>query len=216
METMNELAGYLSSDQDAHNMTSPMQDSSSDDEGPSSSSMSKTKMDTTSVPVGSKPIPPVSLKKYDFIPMRLTETERKYLQVLENALEVCEYTDIVDVTFSHTKKSKLSRIMESLVDVLSISCGLLVSHKCIHNEFYCSPSNNFYFVAPHLQMANNLSKGEMLVGGKTLNENVPLFTDIFEVRGQRFLFLLNFPCTLSSHSPFLPALHFRLADATRS
>lgn len=30
-------------------------------------------------------------------------------------------------------------------------------------------------------MANNLSKGEQLVGGKTLNDNVPLFTDMFEV-----------------------------------
>jgi hypothetical protein len=64
---------------------------------------------------------------YNFIPMRLTEWERKMLMVLENALEVCEYTDVVDVTFSHTKKSKVSRILESLVDILSISCGLLVS-----------------------------------------------------------------------------------------
>jgi hypothetical protein len=32
-----------------------------------------------------------------------------------------------------------------------------------------------------LQMANNLSKGEQLVGGKTLNDNVPLFRDMFEV-----------------------------------
>jgi hypothetical protein len=31
------------------------------------------------------------------------------------------------------------------------------------------------------QMANNLSKGEQLVGGKTLNDNVPLFRDMFEV-----------------------------------
>jgi hypothetical protein len=30
-------------------------------------------------------------------------------------------------------------------------------------------------------MANNLSKGEQLVGGKTLNDNVPLFRDMFEV-----------------------------------
>jgi len=36
-------------------------------------------------------------------------------------------------------------------------------------------------------MANNLSKGEVLVGGKTLNENVPLFTDIFEVKGATHL-----------------------------
>lgn len=53
------------------------------------------------------------------------------LNVLTNALEVCEYTDVVDVTFSHTRKSKLSRIMESLVDILSISAGLVVSMQSI-------------------------------------------------------------------------------------
>ena len=63
------------------------------------------------------------------IPMRLTEEERKLLAVLENALDVCEYTDVVDVTFSHTRKNKHARIMESLVDVLSISCGLLMSNN---------------------------------------------------------------------------------------
>lgn len=62
-----------------------------------------------------------------YIPMRLTEDERRLLSVLENALEVCEYTDTVDVTYSHTGKSKQSRIIASLVDVLSIACGLLVS-----------------------------------------------------------------------------------------
>jgi len=63
------------------------------------------------------------------IPMRLTEEERKLLAVLENALDVCEYTDVVDVTFSHTRKNKHARIIESLVDVLSISCGLLMSNN---------------------------------------------------------------------------------------
>lgn len=68
---------------------------------------------------------------------------------------MCEYTDVVDVTFSHTRKSKMSRIIESLVDVLSISCGLIV--------------------------ANNLSKGEAIVSGRSLNDNVPLFADLFEI-----------------------------------
>ena len=73
-----------------------------------------------------------------YIPMRLTEHERLLLNVLENALEVCEYTDVVDVTFSHTRKNKSSRIIESLIDTLSISCGLLVCifRKCISYEYY--------------------------------------------------------------------------------
>lgn len=93
-----------------------------------------------------------------YIPMRLTPSERLQLVVLENALEVCEYTDVVDVSFSHTRKNKYTRILESLIDTLSISCGLIAS--------------------------NNLHKGEELLK-KTLNENVPIFRDLFEV-GRRF------------------------------
>jgi len=98
-------------------------------------------------------------KMVNYIPMRLTNEERVLLKVLDNALEVCEYTDIVDVTFSHTHKSKQSRILECLVDVLSISLGLL--------------------------MANNLTKGEDLIVDKSLNANIPFFRDLFEV-GRRF------------------------------
>mmetsp|Transcript_29387 Transcript_29387/g.28111 ORF Transcript_29387/g.28111 Transcript_29387/m.28111 type:complete len:602 (+) Transcript_29387:77-1882(+) len=94
-----------------------------------------------------------------YIPMRLTEEERRLLNVLENALEVCEYTDTVDVAFSHTGKSKQSRIIASLVDILSITGGLL--------------------------MANNLIKGESLLAGKSLTDNVPLFAQIFEI-GRRY------------------------------
>jgi hypothetical protein len=64
--------------------------------------------------------------QYKYIPLRLSEEERRMLQVLLNALEVCEYTDVVDVTFSHTKKSKYSRIVESLIEILSIASGLMV------------------------------------------------------------------------------------------
>ena len=77
------------------------------------------------------------------IPMRLTEEERKLLAVLENALDVCEYTDVVDVTFSHTRKNKHARIIESLVDVLSISCGLLMSNNLTKGKYMTSDAKRF-------------------------------------------------------------------------
>lgn len=58
-----------------------------------------------------------------FIPMRLTQEERVTLSILESALDVSEYTDTVDV-FSRTPKS--DRIISGLVDMLSISSGLMV------------------------------------------------------------------------------------------
>ena len=81
------------------------------------------------------------------------------LNILENALEVSEYTDVVDVTFSHLRTSKSSRILTSLVDTLAISCGLI--------------------------MSNNLSDGESLLEDKQMEDNVPLFAEIFEV-GRRY------------------------------
>ena len=90
-----------------------------------------------------------------YIPLRLTPYERDLLKVLENALEVSDYTDVVDITFSHTNKPKITRIIESLIDILSISSGLL--------------------------LATNLTKGETMIKGKTLNENTALFAQLFEV-----------------------------------
>jgi hypothetical protein len=97
--------------------------------------------------------------RFKFIPLRLDEEERRYLSILENALEVCEYTDVVDVTFSHLRTSKQSRMMTSLIDLLSIKCGLM--------------------------MSNDLGKGEALFEGRSLDDNVPLFARIFEI-GRRY------------------------------
>lgn len=96
-----------------------------------------------------------SFERYKYIPLRLTEDERRMLTVLESALEVSEYTDAVDVVFSHSRKNRYTRIIESLVDFLSITSGLMV--------------------------AGNLVKGESLVKGKELSENVPFFRDLFEI-----------------------------------
>lgn len=144
METMQELEGYMSSplsDRNDEKETSsePEMDVEvdSDDEafigparGPKTGLLNKVKNAVVNGVKKTTSIASVDgIDRFKYIPLRLTEEERCLLNVLENALEVCEYTDVVDVTFSHTRKSKVSRIFESLVDVLSISCGLLVSHS---------------------------------------------------------------------------------------
>lgn len=127
---MEELAGYLSSNE--------------------YSSVTSSSLD---VKFESKLIPLIDQATY--IPLRLTSHERDLLKVLENALEVSDYTDVVDITFSHTHKPKMTRIIESLIDILSISSGLL--------------------------LATDLTKGETMIKGKTLNENAALFAKLFEV-----------------------------------
>ena len=94
-----------------------------------------------------------------FIPLRLDSTERSLLKVLESALDVSEYTDVVDVTFSHLKKSKTSRMMSSLVDTLNITEGLIIS--------------------------TNLSQGEAMFGGKNHDDNISFYASIFEI-GRRY------------------------------
>lgn len=94
-----------------------------------------------------------------YIPLRLDSEERRYLRILEESLMVCEYTDIVDVTFSHLRTSKQSRMLSSLVDLLAINCGLIIS--------------------------SDLGRGESMLVGKDLDEHVPLFAKIFEI-GRRY------------------------------
>lgn len=94
-----------------------------------------------------------------YIPLRLDSTERSLLKVLEAALDVSEYTDVVDVTFSHLKKSKTSRMLSSLVDTLNITEGLIIS--------------------------TNLSQGEALFSGKNHDDNISFYATIFEI-GRRY------------------------------
>jgi len=95
---------------------------------------------------------------YKYIPMRLTVEERSLLRVLENALEVSEYTDNVDI-FAGYRKKKSDRMIENLVDMMNITLGLLV--------------------------ASDLVAGEREMRGKQLADNIPFFRDLFEI-GRRY------------------------------
>lgn len=101
-------------------------------------------------------MPEIFAASCKFIPMRLTTAERKILEVLENALDVSDYTDTVDIW---ARSRKQSRVFNGLRDVLSIATGLM--------------------------LANNLKVGEELMVDKNLDENIPFFRDMFEI-GRRY------------------------------
>jgi len=86
------------------------------------------------------------------IPIRLSHEERKYLQLLESALNVSEYTDKVDI-FSYTSKSK--RIYEQLNEICSILSGLVV--------------------------ASDYNVGNNLLKNKGFHENEEFFRKVFEI-----------------------------------
>jgi hypothetical protein len=99
--------------------------------------------------------------------MRLTAEERVILAVLENALDVSDYTDVVDV---YGRQPKMDRIINALVDMLSISSGLMVS--------------------------NNLTRGENLMKTRSLSDNIDFFRNMFEVK----LFIHNHQSNLLIHN----------------
>ena len=87
-----------------------------------------------------------------YIPMRLTPEERKALRLLEAALHVSEYTDVVDV-FSY--KSKTQRITRQLKEICAIMCGLVV--------------------------ATDYRAGQKLIIDKEFKDNEEFFQYVFEI-----------------------------------
>lgn len=87
-----------------------------------------------------------------YIPMRLTPEERKLLRLLEAALHVSEYTDVVDV-FSY--KSKTQRITRQLKEICAIMCGLVV--------------------------ASDYRAGQKLIVDKEFKDNEEFFQEVFEI-----------------------------------
>ena len=65
------------------------------------------------------------VERSKFIPMRLTLPERKYLRLLEAALQVSEYTDKIDVIGYGMAKNK--RIVHQIRELCAILSGLVLS-----------------------------------------------------------------------------------------
>lgn len=87
-------------------------------------------------PTSSQPKPGSSVgdwfvKRAVHIPLRLTLTERKYLRLLEAALQVSEYTDRID-TLVYGSKTK--RIVHQIKELCAILSGLVLAadYKQVH------------------------------------------------------------------------------------
>ncbi|KAL5530098.1 hypothetical protein ACEPAF_6355 [Sanghuangporus sanghuang] len=64
------------------------------------------------------------LERAKYIPLRLTLSERKYLRLLEAALQVSEYTDKIDI-FHYG--SKVKRIVAQIKEICAILSGLVLA-----------------------------------------------------------------------------------------
>ncbi|KAK9453779.1 hypothetical protein V1511DRAFT_504490 [Dipodascopsis uninucleata] len=91
-----------------------------------------------------------------YIPLRLTQQERKLLRLLEAALNVSEYTDKVDIL---AYSSKAKRIIGQLQEICSILAGLVV--------------------------ATDMKLGQQMFQDKDLARNAKWFKKIFEI-GRRY------------------------------
>lgn len=88
-----------------------------------------------------------------YIPLRLSPEERKLLRLVEAALNVSEYTDVVDVLSSRFKSKH--RIHAQIRDLCSILTGLAV--------------------------ANDYAQGQKLVADRDFADNEEFFQEAFEV-----------------------------------
>ncbi|GAB5588723.1 hypothetical protein Unana1_03623 [Umbelopsis nana] len=94
----------------------------------------------------------IMIHKAKYIPLRLSLDERKYLRLLEAALNVSEYTDRVD-GFVH--KSKAKRIVAQIKDICAVLSGLVT--------------------------ACDYRRGQELFADRTFEQNEEFFQKIFEI-----------------------------------
>jgi hypothetical protein len=92
------------------------------------------------------------IERSKFIPLRLTYEERKYLRLLEAGLNVCEYTDKIDI-IAYSNKNK--RIVAQIKEICSILSGLV--------------------------LAADYNAGQALFKDKDFEHNKKFFQDMFEL-----------------------------------
>jgi hypothetical protein len=92
------------------------------------------------------------IERSKYIPLRLTYDERKYLRLLDAALNVCEYTDKIDVI---VYSNKAKRIVAQIKELCSILSGLV--------------------------LAADYNTGQSLFKDRDFEHNAKFFQDVFEL-----------------------------------
>lgn len=89
-----------------------------------------------------------------YIPLRLTAKERKILRLVEGALNVSNYTDVVDVV-SYSRMKTKQRMYSQILDLCSVLVGLLV--------------------------ATDYAAGQAMIVDRGLSEQSVFYQDAFEI-----------------------------------
>lgn len=92
------------------------------------------------------------LDRAKFMPLRLSQEERKFMRLVHNTMDVSEYTDRIDIL---TWRNKTTRIHQELKEICAILTGLYV--------------------------ACDFKQGQQLVMKKDFAENEVFFQDTFEI-----------------------------------
>ena len=92
------------------------------------------------------------LERAKYIPLRLDHDERKYLRLLEAALHVSEYTDVVDVQSWSSRSQRIARMIKEICAIMS---GLVV--------------------------ASDYRAGQKLIQDREFKDNANFFGMIFEI-----------------------------------
>ncbi|CCL99217.1 uncharacterized protein FIBRA_01232 [Fibroporia radiculosa] len=95
------------------------------------------------------------VERSKYIPMRLTEDERKYLHLVEAALNVSEYTEKVDIEPESESSPKAKRIVHQIRELCATMSGLVVSL--------------------------NYKQGQALIADRDFKANENFFQQIFEI-----------------------------------
>jgi hypothetical protein len=118
------------------------------------------------------------LEKLKFIPLRLNETERKLLRLLEGALEISEYTDKVDV--SHSDYGMVSFGWGFSSKFTQPQTSSMSKEKIIKHQL-----RELFSFLLGLYTSSNYRAGVSLLEDKKFSDNEQFFQQVFEV-GRRF------------------------------